>query len=334
MYKSKPLYLHNPEFSTPEVQEFLDSFLPAWLDKHKLGEGARLYHYTALSGMRGIINERSLWLGHISSFNDPNEIQYGRKIITKVLDDIIEQENSQDVRTFLTSLSLYVLVFNKILHHPFVGCFCESDKSLSQWRVYADRGGGYCLGFHFSSTTRIASNLEKLGEQRFPLLRKVIYKEQEQRELVNQYLKGIIASAKKALSNPEITDKTYHADVMAVQAANVLLDMLICFKHPAFEEENEWRLIYVTSESHEPENLRFREANGYLIPYRPTFIFDESELKIFQFPIKSITFGPSLDPDRIRSAIQLLLHHIGIDGHQIKLHPTDIAINQVGYSLR
>lgn len=58
----------------------MDSFLPVWLKKHKPSEDSRFFHYTTLSGLRGILNHRALWCGHISTFNDPLEIKRLNKI--------------------------------------------------------------------------------------------------------------------------------------------------------------------------------------------------------------------------------------------------------------
>ena len=118
-----------------------------------------------------------------------------------------------------------------------------------------------------------------------------------------------------------------------MQAANLFLDMLISFKHNAFTEEKEWRLIRVTAEYFQPESLKFRETDGVLVPYRPTHIFDEKEKGNLQFPLCCIIFGPSLEPIRTRSAIELLLHNIAADNHAIKLVPT-VQIKGAGYSLR
>jgi len=331
-YQSKPLYLLKPAFNTPEVQEAIDSFLPLWLDKHQLVEGSQLYHYTTLQGMQGILNDRALWCGHVSAFNDPLEIQYGRDIAISVLNDAMQQEEREDVRTFLRKLLVQVQAFGKNLFHAFVACFCESSELLSQWRAYADRGGGYCLVFHFSSTTMITSNSEKLDEGKPPVFRKVIYDEEQQRELIQQYVNCVIVGTKRSFDK-KIPDKSYQAAVMALQAANAILDMLIFFKHKAFKEEKEWRLIRVTAENHQPENLRFRKFEGGLVPYRPTHIFDVREAGKSRFPLISITFGPSLESGRTHSTIELLLHHIAADSHPIKL-PTELQIKGAGYRLR
>lgn len=326
-----PLYLLNPVFNTPTMQEAIDSFLPLWLDRHQPVHNSELFHYTTLPGMRGILTERAIWCGHASTLNDPLEIQYGRHIVTDIISEAMKSEESQDVRIFLSKLSVEVESFGKNLLHAFMACFCESGNLLSQWRVYADRGGGYCLGFQFASTTLIASGLKTLDEATPPFLRQVIYEEKTQRDLVHKYLSRITAAAKKAFASAT-HDKPYQAAVMAMQAANVVLDMIVSFKHPAFIEEREWRLIRVTSESHEPESLRFREVGGQLVPYKATHIFDREAGQLL-FPLRSITFGPSLEPVRTYSAIELLLHHVAADRHPIMLSTTP-EIRGAGYSMR
>ncbi len=333
-YQPKSSYLFTPVFNTEEMQEAMESFSPVWLEKHKTVEGFVLYHYTTLSGLKGILKERALRFGHISTFNDPLEIQHGQKIITDILKDFIEKEESKNVKIFLNQLLVQVQAFGKNLFHAFVVCFCESGDLLSQWRAYAERGGGYCLGFQFSATTKISCNIERPDDRKFPFLRKVIYNKTEQEDLIKQYLEIVVDGSKKAFKIKKYPyEPPEHAVVMAMQAANVLLDMLTSFKHDAFKEEKEWRLIRVTREDFQPESLQFREDGGELIPFRTTYIFDEKENEKLEFPLNSIIFGPWLEPVRTRSAIALLLKHIAADSNTIKLEPT-INIKGSSYKLR
>lgn len=338
VYRPNPLYLLEPVVNTPEVQDAMGSFLSDWLSEHELADGSLLHHYTTLGGMQGIIRNRALWCGHVSSFNDPLEIQYGQKIVTDLLNEIMEREDRKDVRAFLRNLLVQVRAFGKTMFHTFIACFCESPDLLSQWRAYADRGGGYCLGIGFTADTHITSDREELGEGIPLFLRKVIYDEHEQHEFVQRYVEGVMEGAKKAMDRRgaplEINEALHQAAVMAMQAANVLLDMLLCFKHPAFREEKEWRLVRVTLESHQPENLQFRETDDGLVPYRPTHIYDLRKNEPPQFPLCAISFGPTLEPVRTRSAIELLLHHIAADHHPIALIPHLVQIKEPGYGLR
>jgi hypothetical protein len=331
-YQAKPLYLFQVASSTHEIQEEIDSFYNTiWLEKHCLQDNFQLYHYTTLSGLRGILNERSFWLGHISSFNDPLEIQYGKDIVYDAINEALKNESNNEVRTFLVDLQSYIKIFGEPvkkefgnqLYHIFVACFCELDDLLSQWRAYADHGGGYCLGFQFSSNTKISSNSTNPIDKKHPYLRKVIYEEIEQRNLVQQYINKIIAGAKKAFNtnHQDSYSILVRTTMMAMQAVNILYDMLITFKHNAFREEKEWRLIRVIRTDSEPENLQFREKNNYLIPYRPTNIFNETDDKSLHFPLSSVSFGPSLEPIRTRPAIELLLYNLAANNHQIKINP-------------
>ena len=336
-YRSNPLYLLNPLFSTPEIQQVMDSYLELWLSKHELRDGARLYHYTTLSGMQGILSERALWCGHSSSLNDPLEIQHGRDTVVDILRDLMEKEDHQELRAFLRTLLVHVEAFGKHMFHVFVACFCESDNLLSQWREYADKGGGYSLGFEFSSSTRVSPDLADLPEGKLPYLRKVIYDEEEQKALVGQYLRKVTEAARTALDGENVVRPPHMpgelGSVMAMQAANVLLDMLLSFKNSAFQSEEEWRLVWVTMGSHQPEKLSFRESASGLVPYRTAYLHDASAAKQAEFPLRSIRFGPTLEPVRTRSAIQLLLHHIAAKDHAIVLTP-HIEVSGAGYSLR
>jgi hypothetical protein len=336
-YRSKPLHFLSPTPSTPAVEEAMNSFYTLWLPKHELPKGFPLYHYTTLGGMQGILRDRAIWCGHASMLNDPLEIQYGQKIVADVLNEAMLTQDRHDIREFYKTLLVYVQAFgdNQLLH-SFIACFCESGNSLSQWRSYADRGGGYCLGFEFSSTTRIASDPADLGQGKPLILRKVIYEDKEQRELAHLYLNSVVEAAKNALDGelPEMFDSRGFSSVMALQAVNVLLEMLLTFKHPAFKEENEWRLVRVTHENDQPESVHFRESAGQLIPYRPTYIFNAEEHHPTVFPLHSINYGPSLEAIRTRSAIQLFLHHTAADTKPIKLEPHGVRIKGPGYSLR
>jgi hypothetical protein len=317
----------------------MDTFLKkSWLPKHELSDSSLLYHYTTLTGLRGILENRALWFGHASSLNDPLEIQHGQGVVGKILNEYMETEDREDIRAFLRGILVQVQAFGNTMFHTFVACFCESGNLLSQWRGYANSGGGYCVGIEFSNSTRISSELSELDPGNPLFLRKVVYDEEEQKSLVREYLNSAIFATKGALDGG-ISDQfpdmpTYPASVMAMQVANVILDMLLSFKHPAFKSEEEWRLVRVTMENHQPEGLKFRETLGGLIPYRPTFIYNIEEGKTPAFPLRSIGFGPMHEPIRTRSATELLLHHIAADGHAIELKAPLVQIIGAGYSLR
>ena len=338
VYNAKPLYLLKPAHNTIPLQESIDSFQELWLEKHDYEDKKTLFHYTDLNGLRGILENRAIWCGHVSSLNDPAELHYGRELIKKILNEYISKQESEEIRHFINAMIVQVEAFGQAMFHTFISCFCESNNLLSQWRSYAANGGGYSIGFEFSNKTKISSDISNLGNISPLFLRKIIYNQSDQQDLISSYLDKAIDAVNRAIAKgigEQYNDMpNYVPSVMAMQATNVLLDMIISFKNPVFESEQEWRLVRVAMENHQPDKLNFRENNNELIPYRQVYIFSQQDDNSIFFPLNSIRFGPALEPVRTKAAIELFLYKLSVDNHQIKILPSSVNISSSGYSIR
>lgn len=334
-FNTTELYLFNPVVSSDELRDTMNSFLQEWIKQHSCKENKILYHYTNLSGLKGIFEQRTIWLSHISQLNDPMEIQYGKNIIRDLINERIKDENNANIRSFYHTLTVQIGSLGEQIHHPFIFCFCENGDLLSQWREYSEKGGGFNLGFEFSEKTRIFLLADNFSNAKIPHLRKVIYNKEEQLKIVNDYLDKIIKCISSIVSKGEIppglSDMSHFASVMAMQAVNVLLDILMTFKNPAFEVESEWRLIYVISGSFQPERLNFREN---LIPYHIFNLYDANDDNSFTFPIKSINYGPMHDTQKTRPSLSLYIQHIANNGSPINFNPELITIQGTSYQIR
>ena len=324
----KPLYLLSPIEARQELTDAVEDFQRIWLPKHQLEDGQLLHHYTDLNGLQGILSTRTLWFSHADTLNDPLEVRYGRQLVLDRLNSAIENETDQRARGFLSQLQTMVRGATDQIHDSFVTCFCEDGNLLSQWQGYADRGDGYSLGIEFSEDTRLARE-NHIDKEKYLFLRKVIYDPEIQESLVNDYLDRTI-QAVKAVPN---ADPRFSAAMAGMQAASPLLDMVYCFKHPAFSEENEWRVNRVTAKHTEPEDIRFRSAASGFSPYRVTSVFDSVDGKR-SFPLRQIHFGPKLDPTAIKSAISSLLQAESASGNSIKMDPNNVRITEPGFRLR
>ncbi len=89
----------------------------------------------------------------------------------------------------------------------------------------------------------------------------------------------------------------------------LLLDEIARFKHPAFREEREWRLIARPDLRRRVSDTtptdcplhNFRHSKGYLVPYielRPGHK---------KLPLASVRFGPSLVASRCEDPLRMLL---------------------------
>jgi hypothetical protein len=312
----------------------LDSFASQWFQRHRNDDGSDvlLNHYTNLAGMQGIIRERSIWLGHIGTFNDPGEVLYGKNLVSGILGDVTNNEEDPNIQKMLRHMALQVNHFLYDTYHPFVACFCESGDLLSQWRAYGNKGSGYCLNFSFSNDVALGTSLDTLENGPHLFLRKVVYDADEQRDFVSRYVEMVIEAAREALRTASGDTFDMRPIHMGVDATDLLLDMIMCFKQPAFHEENEWRLMRITRDDHEPETIRFREQEGILVPFRPQYLFERNGEQRPRFPLKSVCCGPSSNSARNRAATDLFLRHAATVEHPIELL-AGIEVRVSGFNL-
>lgn len=93
---------------------------------------SRLYHYTSVNGLRGIVDSGNVWATHLGFLNDLSE---GRAAL---------EDEAYRARLAETDRRSPL----------FIASFCRHQEPhqqknglLSQWRGYAGEGGGYCVVF-------------------------------------------------------------------------------------------------------------------------------------------------------------------------------------------
>lgn len=334
-YKAQKIWLFDPAIPTQQIREAIEYFWKNWLPLHNRNEDLKLFHYTTFEGFKGIIKNRSIWLSHINSLNDPNELKYGKQLILNILNRQIGNKHSELINQYLSYLATIVNGFSESIYGNYVACFCESNNLLSQWRAYGHRGGGYNLGFTFTSDTKfyISENHSEKGDNL--ILRKIIYDPTNQNKIITDYVTSIISSI-KAATKKKIQDK-HDGDLRSRMAAweslNILYDLMLSFKNPVFEEEKEWRLILSRQPDDKVEQLHFRENDSTHIPYFDTNIFEIiNDTPVF--PIHSIRFGPMLDVASTRSAISLFIRKEATLENPIKIDADAIVITDAGYVLK
>lgn len=167
------------------------------------------------------------------------------------------------------------------------------------------------------------------------ILRKMIYNVNEQVQLISDYISLIIESSINAIKYfqgyggiPE-----GWASIAAMEAVNILFDLMLSFKNPVFSEEKEWRLIKGREKDLKPEQLKFRETKeGIIIPYLETYIVQDFNGEQI-FPISAIKFGPTLDETRTKGTIDLFLRKES-NSNKIKIDVATLDVSGAGYVLR
>ena len=268
-----------------------------------------------MNGLKGILETNSLWVSAAYFLNDSSEIECGCSLLLKELPSWLELNKGS------TRVAAHVLTaLQQIFGHPssrmsrslniFVVCFCEKDNLLSQWRAYGQKGG-YALGFQGS----IKTNMNTAGP--FSLsLTKVIYNEALQIQRIRDVLREALQTIDEELGETVIMDALSRDIVLMVQ--ELLLDEIVRFKHPAFIDEREWRLVvrydfrrdFLSSQPTQAKTqkgasadhlFKFRSTGGSIVP------FVELKPTKGKLPLRTIRFGPSLDFKRHEDSMRLFL---------------------------
>jgi hypothetical protein len=295
------------------LSEF-DTFWNDWLTSRVTEDAGEipetLWHYTTAAGLHGILTSQQVWATDTRFLNDATEIQYGIDLFVHALSQVSVGRNGPTYR-FLNGLTRdgagVIRSFLDGTMAAFVTCFCSQGDLLSQWRGYAaspDRSGGYALGFHSrqpQSWVQVAPGDHDLR------LRRVRYNRADQEATCQSFVYNLV----------EIFDHD-STDLQSQNAfARILIDGLIeiatASKHPSFEEENEWRVIYLRPTDQNPLVLNFRFADGLLIPYVQLHVPEPTGANAGRLPVKQIMCGPTRDPERARIGLLAFLASLDLD---------------------
>ncbi len=325
------------EISSPPLKDALDAFNEKWLLVHSYIDNLKLFHYTTLDGLMGILNSRSLWCSHIRTLNDPSELQYGKSLMISQIDKYLKNIKEKEIIDLLEHLKLSINGF-EFQFHAFVGCFCEKDNLLSQWRNYSDKGGGYNLGLKFNSNINYSHYEENLDNTSHVILRKIIYSPAVQAYNIKTCLDYIITGSKDTFKWFKKNGRDIPADwgiIAANEAINILFDIILSYKDEVFSEEKEWRIIKAVRDDKRPDLYKFRNSKNRLIPYIDTHIFERIDGSPF-FPIESITYGPLLEKELTKSGLNLFLINASVSHAQtsVAINFDEVTINSAGFKMR
>jgi hypothetical protein len=317
--------LPNLKLSIPDGQENLRQL--AKLMDIDPGESNNLHHYTTAEGIQGIVEKGQFHASAAYFLNDSSEIDYGCQLFAEILHKF-SKEREEETTLGPVVLSRMSTVFHDLtpmrnqLSKTYVVCFCEKPNLLSQWRAYG-QSGGYSIGFDREALKkfRTEGNLCQVS------LKKVIYAEPQQNKILRN-----IADSMSQLGNGKIESKfnklTKKAQVYCVRICGfafqrIALGEIVRFKHPAFEEEKEWRLIAQPKGLEADEDkfintLKFRASRGVPMPYIE--LMPEGKL----LPITSVQYGPTLERKRVEHALNVLFRKHGYG--EIRIAGSEIPI--------
>lgn len=215
-----------------------------------------LYHYTSAEGLLGIVSNNVLRASDALYMNDASELEYAKALIQEVVEAKLIAGCTDRGHEFLTRCARDNFSILAMLQ-PYLACFCQNGDLLSQWRAYAGRGGGYAIGFDAGPLGR--PSLSLTGTTDATLL-SVEYARPTQRSLIEERVDSIC----RALD--ECSDENPTVDMIPVACMlfrETLADLVWSFKHAAFQEEREWRLVCLRDRRFAGQ-FDFRSGHGFL----------------------------------------------------------------------
>ncbi len=297
-----------------------------WMHRYSEGLGPvpPLFHYTGAHGMRGILNSDRIWASGAQHMNDWMEVVYGYDIMMSALRSLVGSDN-------LPSRSQ--AVFTDVLRameqpdSPFVdayfAAFCEKGNLLSQWRAYAGTQGfavevdPLVIKGELTLTTKApARNLR---------LAKVEYDPEQQKKGFRQLLEELMETIEAQHGTSDRLQGTLAEFVRIVPSS-----WAATVKHPGFEEEQEWRVIFqpmitVEEKYHSTEEFVIRVEDFELVTHvelMPSKVLPHHARQEPKLPIKSITCGPNVSMRSTMRALEILLRNNGYEG--VKIHKSEI----------
>ncbi|BBJ65310.1 DUF2971 domain-containing protein [Enterobacter asburiae] len=266
----------------------------------------KLYHYTDLNGLKGIIENGSLWATNLYFLNDSQELLHGMECIRKAIPFITDSLPRDYVNYIVESMNKYDLRQSKNAYNI---SFCLEPELLSQWRGYAS-SQGVCLQFESDDLLQ-SLNFDDCEY----VSNKVIYCE-----------KGETIQAKEQIINffnslKQVENEEHRMLLEPLHAAKFASTVTPFFKNDRFMEEKEFRFVlYPIKGVHE---INFRVGKNGLIPY--------IEIKAHQgdkyrgrMPIEKVIIGPSSNSELMQNGIRMLLD-------QYRYRNTEVELSQTPY---
>jgi hypothetical protein len=282
------------------TSDILKEVVTRLVEEHVLPElPPHLHHFTSLDTAHHIILSDNVRLSHAEYSNDQTEMAEAKEIIRTELQkrssDPFFNHVLTDYQTIAPNLDAYIFCTSTGqpgLHPP--------QDVLSQWRAYGQDGRGVSLTLDAGKLARLVTNTPGLR------INPVIYQRAVQARFVNEILdRGLIAHKNHATSAREAT-------IAALVFATPLM------KAPGFEEEREWRLIFMPPQVDQRPRFGFQARRDFLTPYIDlAYLWNDFRPIMIAIPTLRATLPSILPAVNLPPLVPITEVMAGPSGHQL-----------------
>lgn len=285
---------------------------------------ATIYHYTTAAAFLGMMQNctsehryLTMWATHAMYLNDPLEYQYGKTQCIELLEEIeAEQQVESAERLSELAKDNSFVGFQQIMEFsnstiseqihdgiPYVISFSRAKDYLPMWQAYAKQGRGIALGFIQEELIKCDAVIETCYYRVEDEDRHIL------KEIVRRYYKEITQKLE------HIQDSTM-VDWYKMECINQLQSQIATFiKHCAYEYEKEVRFKGMKA-----QEIKYRISNGLLVPY--------IEQEIPFDALSEIVIGPTLDAERMKNALDMMIYSKGLGGANLNVKFSDVSYRE------
>lgn len=241
-----------------------------------------IYHYTSITGLKGIVDSGIFQATHPAYMSDATEIEYGVAQIRAAVDErkpgnTGEEEILEHLRRWLDG--------GMRAAHIFVMSFSEKRDDLNQWRSYTPTGQGVCIGFD-------SKTLVELSQKQGWDWSHCSYEKDDQRKWADAAITRLVKSAIDKGPNAG-AQPSQKFDSAFYEEADTFLRVACRIKHPAFRDEWEWRFISPYIATYVDDRIGYRVGDSMLIPFARFSLGDIQKTPV----ISEVTVGPTAHPN-------------------------------------
>lgn len=260
----------------------------------------KLFHYTSVESLRGILENSTLWMTHINYMNDYEEKFYAIELIESCLVNITNKYVVKRISDFCEKLK-----YEKLGSDVFLLSLSCDDDSTSLWNNYS-KNGGYNISLDSSFWDEIKlSNLffggveltknnpenDSKSDQCSYMFKKVIYDYYEQIKRINIIIKAMVDLVDK--DEKDLKTKLFLLE-------GYLFNEIYFYKRSGHNSESEYRfMIYFLNKETSKSFIKHRILNGSFVPY--------IELKLNKNYFDYITIGPRHNMDFVKNGLKSYL---------------------------
>lgn len=281
---------------SPSVRQFVKRYVV------RIPERTKLFHYTTVQGLFGIIEANDIYVSHVRYLNDISEVVHGQELAVDALRKLATKKRFGGFSRVLKYTENAIL--GNGVKDYFVTSFSKVGDDLTQWRSYGKQSG-VCIEFDLS----IPHSFVHFWSPRFA---QAVYKSGDKLRLILFWIQRYFAEYRAELDRSHsMSDRAHEA--YAESLAKKLSHEFSRFKHDCFSSEQEVRLIIPGNEHiHRPR--RYRTSGRFIIPYYNasdtslredgTICLNGTVIECPKLPVASVIIGPMQNQKLCAQSIQ------------------------------